>query len=142
MLKPSKNIINSIVVKKSTIPNAGLGVFATNHISKYTLLDEYKGILITPEQYNKKKSNLAYIWELLDDKENAVGYIDAANKKYSNWTRFVNCPNTLKQENVIPVQRGFKMLYYSNKDIKPGEELFIWYGEEYGKQLTGKSKLD
>lgn len=133
--------MNKIEIKKSTVPEAGLGVFAKQDFQKHELLDEYKGIFLTPHEYKQKKSHLAYIWEILDENDNPVGYIDAGNKKTSNWTRFVNCPCTKKQENVIPIQKGTKMFYYAKKNIKKGEELFVWYGPEYGKQLIGRDEL-
>jgi hypothetical protein len=43
---------------------------------------------------------------------------------------------------VIPIQKGFKMFYYAKKDIPLGDELFVWYGPDYGEKLIGKRDLE
>ena len=130
-----------IYVAPSTIEGAGMGVFALRDIKKNELLGEYKGKLLTQERFENKKIHLKYIWQLEDEDGDVIAYIDGANKKFSNWTRYVNCPCTQKQENVKPIQRYFKMFYYSSKNIKKDDELFIWYGPEYGEQLIGRKEL-
>lgn len=127
-----------ILIKKSTIKGAGKGAFAKKNFEKYELLDEYKGIFIKPKDY---KNDSWYVWELYYDDGDVLGYIDSQDKDYSNWTRYVNCPNSKKQENVMAVQKNRKIFYYACKKIKEGDELFVWYGPEYGKQLTGKRVL-
>lgn len=133
--------MEKIEIRKSTIPNAGSGAFALTNFKKYELLGEYKGKLLTPYEYRKKKNHLSYIWEILDENDDTIAYIDGGNKKNSNWTRFVNCPCTKEQENVIPIQKGLKMYYYASRNIQKGDELFVWYGPEYGKQLIGRDEL-
>ena len=135
------NVKDKIIIKQSTIQDAGYGTFALRDFRKNELLDEYKGKLLTIEQYNSKKSNLAYIWEIKDEDDDVIAYIDGGNKKFSNWTRYVNCPCTTKQENVSAVQKHYKMYYYALKNIKKGDELFVWYGPEYGEQLIGRETL-
>ena len=129
-----------ISIKQSTIKGAGKGVFANRDLKKNTLLAEYKGEYLTLEDYEERDSG-EYVWQILDDEDEIIGYVDGINIKHSNWTRYVNCPSTKKQENVKAIQKMYKMYYYTSKDIKKGEELFVWYGPEYGKKLTGRDHL-
>lgn len=124
-----------IRIDKSTIPNAGMGVFANKTIKKGVLLGEYKGRFLTPAEYNKKKSHKDYIWEIPSNDGEIIGYVDGGNKKYSNWTRYVNSPSNQKRENVEMKIIDGRVFYFSCKNIKKGNELFIWYGEEYAKFL-------
>lgn len=129
-------------IRDSTVKGAGKGVFTKKAIKKDTSLGEYKGKLLSIEAYKKKPHHCDYIWEIMDEDDNTIAYIDGGNKKYSNWTRYVNCPCTKKQNNIVPIQKRFKMFYYTNRDIEKGEELFVWYGPSYGKKLTGKDTLE
>lgn len=122
-------------IDTSTIPNAGLGVFANKTIKKGVCLGEYKGKFLTPSEYEKKKNYKSYVWEILAENGEISGYVDGGNKKYSNWTRYVNSPSVQKKENVeMKIIHG-RVFYFSCKNIKKGNELFIWYGEEYAKFL-------
>ncbi len=133
-----------VTIQKSTIPQAGKGVFANRDIKKYECLAEYKGEFLTLEDYDKKDKKcknpieMDYIWQLEDEDGEIISYIDGWDKSKSNWTRYVNCPCKKRQENVIPIQKNLKMYYYANRNIKKGEELFIWYGAEYGEKLGCK----
>ena len=40
--------------------------------------------------------------------------------------------NTIDQENLYAHQYNFQMYYVTYECIKPGIELLIWYGEDYG----------
>ena len=128
-------------VRRSTIESAGLGLFATRDIKKNEYIGEYKGKLLTIEQFNRKPHHCDYIWEILDDEDNILMYLDGGNKRYSNELRYSNCPCTAEQENLRPIQKGFKMFYYAKRHIKKGEEMMIYYGDDYYKKLTGKESL-
>lgn len=140
----SKHSINAdnVLIKKSTIPNAGLGVFALKRFKKNELLAEYTGKMLSVQEYESQPIPSPYIWMLMDTADIPIGYIDALDRKYANWTRFVNCPRNLKEENVIAIQKMYKLFYYAKRDIKPNEELLVWYGPDYGEDLIGKKELE
>ena len=121
-----------IEIKKSNIPGAGKGVFATKLIPKGSVMGYYKGKLYTQEQY-EKLNNKDYIFEL-KFRNQPNFYIDASNSKYSNWTRYVNGARKKSQKDMINTdtyQQCFNIYFEAIKDIHPGEELIISYGRHY-----------
>ena len=70
-------------------------------------------------------------------KNDEVAYfVDGLRPEMSNWLRFLNCPNYESQENVVVHLCYGKIFYRTTKDIIPGQELFIFYGEEYAEILN------
>ncbi len=114
-------------IKKSTIPNSGNGAFTNIALPKGKTLGEYKGKKLSVKQYNNSKDE-SYAWEL--SSPSGSFYIDAKNKKNSNWTRYLNDSRD-NRVNVEPYQYRGKMYYRTLKRIKPGSELFISYGDYY-----------
>ena len=62
-------------------------------------------------------------------------FIDAQNIDTSNWTRWVNCSMDWKGENVRYLYCAGKVYFLSIKDIHPGQELLMYYGDDYAKTL-------
>lgn len=132
----------NIEIKPSIIKGAGLGIFSKDIIPK-NCKTEYTGQFIkqyddnTPDNYN-----IAYSWTILKWKKNGdpidgqiYGYLDAFDKKYSNWTRYVNCPVSKQLENMEMEQKYDKIYYKTKRIIYPNEELFIDYGDGYREVL-------
>jgi uncharacterized protein len=125
-----------LTIKKSQIPKAGFGAFASSTINKGTKIGEYQGKLLDQKAY-EKLSNQLYIFEVA--KKNTKGnyktfYIDAAKKAPGRELRFINGAFGKKQKKLINVeayQYREKIFYRSTKNIKAGEELIIDYGDSY-----------
>jgi hypothetical protein len=60
-------------------------------------------------------------------------YIDAYNERTSNWLRWVNCARHVKEQNVDLVRCRGKEFYLTVKDVHPGQELLIYYGDNYAR---------
>ena len=134
----------------STIAGAGLGIFARSCIAKNTRIGDYIGLIIPEENLTENR----YLWDLQGI---ANGYvIDAADPKYSNFTRFIN-HNKSGKRNLRAVGHfpgGIPTVtFVTTKNIKAQKELFVDYGEEYNAvlrkegftsttdKLPGKGKL-
>jgi SET domain-containing protein len=116
-------------IKKSTIKNAGKGAFTNVYLPKGTTIGNYHGKKLTAAQYDKLPENKTdYLWEISTPKGRM--YIDAKLKKYGNWLRYLNDSKD-SRINVEPYQYKQKIYYRTTKNIKPGKELFISYGDEY-----------
>ena len=47
----------------------------------------------------------------------------------------VQGPNTIEQQNLQPIQYDRNMFYRTTRTIRPAEELFVYYGDEYARFL-------
>ncbi len=50
-----------------------------------------------------------------------------------NWLKAVNCARYKKEQNLAVLQEGSEVYYEAIRDIAPGEELLVWYGNGYEK---------
>ena len=119
--------VDQYTIAPSTIPNAGNGAFTNIPLPKGTVLGNYKGKKLSKEQYNRLKDQ-SYVWEL--SSRYGPVYIDGKNPKISNWLRFLNDSRD-RRVNVEPYQSHGKLYYRTVKNVKPGSELFISYGDSY-----------
>ncbi|MBC61373.1 MAG: hypothetical protein CMP11_02870 [Zetaproteobacteria bacterium] len=130
-----ENITNKIVIKKSSIKNAGKGIFTKEKLKAKLKIGQYKGRLISKKIYNTL-SDTRYTFELSKKigKSYKLFYIDAQNKKESNWLRYINGAKTKHQKKMINIeayQYNEKIFYRTTKEIKAGAELIIDYGDSY-----------
>ena len=62
-------------------------------------------------------------------------YIDGQSDKQSNWLQFINCARNLDEQNLITFQYHSNIYYRSFKHVYPANELYVWYGEPYAREL-------
>ena len=120
-------------IKTSTLPNSGFGAFTNVHLPKNTVLDYYRGQKLNPSQYKNLK-NKAYVWSVKSKKLGNI-YIDGQNESKSNWLRFLNDSRD-HRNNIKPYQYRDKIFYKTMKDIYPGQELFVSYGDSYWPSIN------
>ena len=56
--------------------------------------------------------------------------------------RFVNCARNEEEQNMLAFQYRGSIYYRTFKDIHPGEELLVWYGDQYAKELGIPTQRD
>jgi hypothetical protein len=120
-------------IKKSKIRNAGMGCFAKTTIPAGTLLGPYKGRYMDLKQRNRVLDG-TYIWKIHDNL-----FIDGKHFKKNNPLRYVNGAKTKVQKQNIncevkfigPDYQNLNIYYMTTKNILPGEELLICYGNKY-----------
>lgn len=137
-----KYIFRRIRIAPSTIPGGGEGAFAVDHIPKGAI-GTYRGV-----KKNNDNADMLYSWEIYNyDKngkpisEQPMHHLDASNPRYANWARWVNCGMKNRDNNMEVEQKFDKIYYIAKKDIAPGKELFIDYGEGYRREnlkMTGR----
>ena len=59
--------------------------------------------------------------------------IDGYDERTSTWIRWVNCARHVKEQNVDMKECYGKAYYMTIKDVHPGEELLVFYGDEYAQ---------
>ena len=129
-------------------PIEGKGAFTKKNIKENTFLGNYMGKITNdfvtgPYVFHSQKNN------------NIIS-IDASDINHSNWTRYMNCSIDKKTENVKSyfltnkenyVTKSGKInlegyiVFYSNREIKKGEELMYYYGDAYADLMNIKYKI-
>ncbi len=62
-------------------------------------------------------------------------YLDGRDEHTSNWARYVNCARHWREENVVMMQCYDVPYYVTAKDVHPGEELLVYYGDSDAYRL-------
>lgn len=129
-----------LIIKRSTIPGAGKGLFTKQNISKGERILEYKGRITTwKDVLNGKKFN-GYVYYVT---RNHV--IDAMSRlkslgRYANdakgITRIKGVTNNSKY-----VQEGKKVYVEAVKDIPAHTEILVPYGKDYWQVIRDNIKI-
>ncbi|XP_060771317.1 histone-lysine N-methyltransferase PRDM9-like isoform X2 [Neoarius graeffei] len=116
-------------VRKSGIPDAGLGVFNKGEtIPLGAQFGPCEGDLVDREE----AMNSGYSW-VISKSSQCEEYIDAKREMYSNWMRYVNCARNDEEQNLVAFQYRGGIFYRCCRPIKTGQELLMWYEDDYGK---------
>lgn len=129
-----------LVVKKSTLPGAGKGLFTKKFIPKGTRIVEYKGRITTWGKVDHKDGSNGYIYYV---KRNHV--IDAGNYKKA-LARYANDAKGITRVKGITnnseyIEDNSHVYIESKKDILPGEEILVDYGKEYWDVIRHNLKV-
>jgi len=130
-----------LIVKKSTLPNSGKGLFTRVDIKKGTRIVEYKG----------KRT----IWSKVKDDDGKNGYIfyitrncviDAWPTKqhlgrYANDAKGYTRVNGINNNSEYVVD-GKRCFIEAIKNIKAKSEIFVGYGAEYWKTMRENWDID
>lgn len=130
--------IKGLRVKNS--PIAGLGLFAVKEFKKGEQVTEYKGEILNRDELDRRypgDRDASYVYQMNRDK-----FIDA-RKPTSCLGRFINAPTRGRGNVETPYahkkeQRELKIR--AIKNIQPGEELLLKYGNGPGLGYEGKPK--
>lgn len=130
-----------VAVKRSSLPNAGKGLFAKEFIPRNTLIVEYKGKITTWKEVDSHDGNNGYIYYV---KRNHV--IDASRHR-SALARYANDAKGLQRvkglhNNAEYTEIGLKAYIRSTKDIPAGAEILVDYGKEYWDVIRHNMKVD
>ena len=61
--------------------------------------------------------------------------MDGSDPSCSNWLRFINCARNEEEQNMEAYQYHGEIYYLTFKAVYPGNELMVWYGEQYAEEL-------
>eukprot|EP00795_Rhopilema_esculentum_P012467 gene12467-3141_t len=132
---PSKTmeLPSSLAIRHLQIGNLfHVGVFSTNAIPQGTRLGPYTGRLLSLEEIDKSRDN-SCIWEVFSN-GGVMAYVDGTLDS-TNWMKAINCARYKKEQNLIIIQIEGEVFYESMRDIGPGEELLVWYGNDYERYM-------
>lgn len=137
---------DQLVVKKSTLPDAGKGLFTKKLIPKGTKIVEYKGRVTSWKDVKHDDHENGYIFYVKRDHViNAEPYKKAL-------ARFANDAHGLKRvkgvtNNAEYKEFGLRVFIVAKRDIQAGQEILVDYGKDYWKvirhnqRVAGKEKI-
>eukprot|EP00117_Sycon_ciliatum_P001234 scpid67802/ scgid6984/ Histone-lysine N-methyltransferase PRDM9; PR domain zinc finger protein 9; PR domain-containing protein 9 len=123
-----------IRIGKSKIAGAGMGAFAKTFIPKGTRIGPYTGDVVEEDGLNPERDS-SYMWEVAPTAAGKKRLVDGKSEKHANWMRFVNCARNEEEQNFVAYQYKGEIYYRSFRDIRPHDELLVWYGKEYAVEL-------
>ncbi|XP_071522966.1 uncharacterized protein [Panulirus ornatus] len=115
----------------SKIKGAGLGVWSNADLPPRLVFGPYEGRILSCVEGHES----GYGWQL-HGMNNSSFCVDAVDCSISNWMRYVNCPRNEREANLAAFQYRGQIYYKTLEEIKSGTELVVWYGDDYGLELS------
>jgi SET domain-containing protein len=137
VLKINKEYDKRTMIKPSTIPNAGNGLFAVEAIKKGEVIGELGGRLVTAENYPSGNHYLASIPECAWEETHPFKYLDSKDFG-GNVSRTNFAPSKINDVETNFQNAAIRQLceypyfvFVALRDIEPGVEIWASYGPRY-----------
>ena len=132
-------IKKKLIVKRSTLPGSGKGLFTNDLIPKNSKVAEYKGKITTWEEADHDNGENPYLYYV-----NKNHVIDAKHNK-SSLAHFANDADGLKKvkkvvNNSTYTVENKREFIKALEDIPPGSEILVGYGKEYWDVIKKNDK--
>jgi SET domain-containing protein len=119
-----------LVVKRSTLPGAGKGLFTNKPIPKGAKIVEYKGEIVKWKDVDTRNGRNGYIYYV-----NRYHVLDAwktkdALARYANDAKGPSRSENIKNNCTYNIE-GVRVFIFSMRDIPAGREILVGYGKEY-----------
>lgn len=130
-----------LLVKRSTLPKAGKGLFTSVDIARGTRIVEYKGKKRKWKEITEDPSFNGYVYYF-----NRDHVIDAKNTpqhlaRYANDARGLSSKDGLRNNSKYD-EDGTRVYITSMKTIPAGSEIFVGYGKEYWDSIRQNLEND
>jgi len=132
---------DQMLVKESTLPGSGKGLFTKIFIRKGTRIIEYRGKITTWKDADHQDGTNSYIYFVTKN------HVIDSNPHEHELARFVNDARGLTRvkgisNNCEYVEEGMRIYIEATKNIPVGTELFVGYGKEYWDVIKANYKAD
>lgn len=129
-----------LVVKRSTIPNSGKGLFTKKFIPKGTRIVEYKGRISSWKDVKDEDGKNGYIFYVTRNHVINALPVKSALARYANDARGLVRIKGLTN-NCDYITDGKQAFIESKKDIPAGTEILVDYGADYWRVIRENIKL-
>lgn len=136
MALPEKDLL----IKRSTIPGSGKGLFTKVFIPKGTMIVEYKGKISTWKEVDHNEGKNGYIYYVTRNYVIDASTYKKAMARYANDAKGLKRVKGLQNNCVYKLNEG-KVFIYSTKDIPAKSEILVEYGKEYWDVIRYNAKL-
>jgi SET domain-containing protein len=137
ILKINKKYDKQTLVRKSSIPNAGNGLFAVVRIKEGEVIGELGGRLISDSEYPKDARYVASIPGCAREETHPYTHIDSKDHG-GNVSRINFAPSEINEMETHFQNATIKkvceypyVIFVAVKDIEPGAEIWSSYGPDY-----------
>ena len=103
-----------LAVGKSKLTLAGLGIITNQELPCCLVFGPYQGRLV---EKNVDAEESGYGWQIRKE-DNRPMSVDAVDDTISNWMRYVNCPTSQEQCNLVSFQYQGQIYYKTTRLIK------------------------
>jgi SET domain-containing protein len=125
-------------IGKSEIPEAGMGLFATDTFIKNEVICEYVGEHLNKKDLDNRYGKATAPYAIKLDKNK---YIDGALKRgianFANWKKPANARLETVEGETSKIPQSIRLV--ASKRISAGSEIFVNYGKSYRLQESGVS---
>ena len=130
-----------LYLAKSTLPNAGKGLFTKVHIKKGEKIVEYKGKIITWKQHEKLSEIDKGGYAFFVNKNYVIDAYDTPQylARYANDARGLSRAEGARNNSVYEEKRKIVHIV-ATRNIPAGSEIFCSYGNEYWDAIRDKIK--
>ncbi|MGH0121371.1 UNVERIFIED_CONTAM: hypothetical protein FKN15_072405 [Acipenser sinensis] len=120
------------------------GVFSTtNIIPKGFRFGPFQGKVVNTSEIKTYDDN-TLMWEIFEN--GLLSHFIDGRGSLGNWMSLVKCARFPEEQNLVAVQSQSQIFYETCKEIRPKQELLVWYGDCYlqflGIPLTLKEMTD
>ncbi len=139
------------IVKKSLLPEAGLGLFANRNFKKGESLGSYKGKLLTMEECYMKKY-LPHWSHMLDIEQLGKEKYVAVHPPKNMFLRYINHAPTQVNGKKVKGKKSINVKFseipdppyieiVTIKDVQKGDEFYLYYGPGFSQSYLNNPKL-
>jgi SET domain-containing protein len=130
-----------LVIKQSTIPESGQGLFTKVFIPKGTRIVEYKGRISTWKEVNHKNGGNGYIYYVSRNHVIDASPYKKALGRYANDARGMKRVKGIDNNSVYE-QDNNRVYIQSTKAIPANNEILVEYGKEYWDSIRHNIRVE
>ncbi len=131
---------NQLVVKRSTIPGSGQGLFTKKEIPKGSKIVEYKGRVSSWKDADHRNGQNGYVYYIKRDHVVDALPFKNALARYANDAKGLSRVKGINN-NSDYVEEGLKVFIVSRKKIPKNGEILVAYGKEYWEVIKQNRQL-
>ncbi|KAM4534074.1 PR domain zinc finger protein 14 [Odontesthes bonariensis] len=132
--KETVDLPEGLIVLQAAWGNAShCGIFTDkSSIPKGTRFGPFQGKLVNTSEIKTYDDN-TLMWEVFEN--GRLSHFVDGRGAAGNWMSLVKCARFPEEQNLTAVQVQGQIFYEACKEISPGQELLVWYGDCYTQFL-------
>ena len=124
-----------LVVKRSTIPGSGKGLFTKKLIPKGSCIIEYKGKITTWKEVKHNNGANGYIYYVTRNHVIDSHTYKKAIARYANDARGLKKIKGISNNAIYVQDNKLRVFIEASKDIPANSEILVAYGKEYWEAI-------